>query len=154
VTRPLNPQVVRHLARTADESTRHEAERVQVLNSTPLDERHAAYSVSRRLTQDEVTAYVVAALDVARKQLAPLAEPGAVRVELVQDVQKSTWASLGYRQHVREHMRARWASDLELQNLRPATWPPITATPDRARHVVRLSIAGLAVPIPTEEQHP
>ena len=151
MTEPLNHAAVRHLARLIDEAARHEASRIQV-----VDQTGGPYGVlnSRTLTQDEVSAYTVAALDVARTQLAPLAEPGAVRVELAEDVHERTWDDLAYRPHVREHLRARWARDLERANLRPSTWPPITATPDYDRGTVRLSIAGLAVPIPTKERHP
>lgn len=149
MSEPLNPSVVRHLARIADESTRHEAGRVQVLDTSPV-----AVLNTRQLTQDEVAAYVVAALDVARTQLAPLAEPGAVRVELVEEVHERAWADPDHRQHVREHMRARWARDLQARDLRPSTWPPITATPNRDRDTVRLSIVGHAVPDRPEEQHP
>jgi hypothetical protein len=148
----LQTVIVEHLARLVDQTVRYEAVRLWVADSPGLDD---LYSTSRTLTTDEVHAYVLAALDVAREQISPLSDPNSVKVETVQEVHAELWdRSLAPHADVRAALRGRWARELEQRNLRATTWPPIVVTRDRNRRVVRLTISGRATPNPTESVLP
>lgn len=151
----LNPSLTQHLARIVEETVRHEALRLQIADTvTPGDRSPDDVLRARMLTSGEVTAYVLAALDLARTQLAPMSAPDAQTVTLTEHVSREWWDQSELRSDIREHLRGRWARELEHRDMRPSTWPAIEVSPvaDYGGNLVRLTLTCPAVPNPTDTE--